>query len=81
MTPPERLSASRIDLGRPDADDRSTREGAPAAGPLLFLPFMALFVVGLWLLGYGFEQGSGLIFGLGLLVAGIAFMVPLTLRD
>ena len=58
------------------------REGGPAAGPFVFLPLLALFVVGLWLMGNGYERDSALFFTAGLLVSGIAFAIPLTfLRD
>ena len=81
MTESERLGAARVDLGHPDLHEHTSRDGAPAAGPLLFIPFVVLFLVGLWLLGYGFDQDSGLLFCLGLLLAGVAFLVPLSLRD
>lgn len=58
------------------------KEAVPTAGPLMFLPFLVLFCVGLWLLGDGFERESGPLFVGGILVAGLAFLIPVgLLRD
>ena len=68
-------SAVRRDaLGDDAANIR--KERVPKVGPLMFLPFLALFVAGLWLLGYGFERASGPLFVAGILAAGVAFLIP-----
>ena len=86
MTHPEpyRTGSNADPLHRDAVDDPSVirKERVPAAGPLIFLPVMALFVVGLWMMGNGYERDSALVFVAGLLVSGIGFLIPVTLlRD
>lgn len=61
-------------------DDETATAGdpreKPSSGPVLFLPLLALFVFGLWLMGYGYEQANGVLFGAGLLVCGFSFAIP-----
>ena len=74
----ERATTRYDDDTAPAQDPREK----PSSGPVLFLPLLALFVLGLWLMGYGFDQGNGVLFGAGLLVAGFAFAIPMhLLRD
>ena len=70
-------------LGEAPHDPAGVRkEAVPSAGPLMFLPFLVLFCVGLWLLGDGFERESGPLFVAGILIAGVAFLIPVgLLRD
>ena len=82
MTDPRSTGATR--LTPTGADDESAHASdRPAAGrPLLFLPFLLIFIAGLWLMGYGYDEGSALLFSAGLLASGVAFAVPLHLgRD
>lgn len=82
---PDRAGTHTEPVRRRDvADDLLVvrKESMPAVGPLMFLPFLALFVVGLWLLGNGYENDSGLVFVAGILVSGISFLIPVgLLRD
>ena len=86
MTHPEPYrTGSHTDALHRDREDDPTavrKEKVPAAGPLMFLPVMALFVLGLWMMGNGYERDSALVFVAGLLVSGIGFLIPVTfLRD
>ncbi len=85
MTHPEPYrTGGHTDPLHGDADDPTgvRKERVPAAGPLMFLPVMALFVVGLWMMGNGYERDSALVFVAGLLVSGIGLLIPVTfLRD
>lgn len=52
-----------------------TRPGAVVA----WVALMGLFLGGLALMGASFRDGNGLVFSAGLLLSGLAFLVPLAL--
>ena len=67
-----------------DGDDGPGQDARekPSSGPLLFLPFLVMFVFGLWLLGWSFEEGNGVLWGVALLLCGAAYAIPMhLLRD
>ena len=68
--------------GPPIIDDRPVVgrhvDDRPAlAGPLVWVALMGLLLGGFVLMGASFTTGNGVLFGAGLLVSGLAFVVPL----
>lgn len=82
MTPPAEPAGDR-DLRLDDGDDRRPFTGDHATdrpvppGPLLFVLMFAFILIGFWLMGNGFAQDDGIMFSGGLLLAGLAYFVPL----
>ena len=83
---PDTVEGGHADSLRPD-DRRSAAgpddapERTPASGPLLFVPFLVLMLVGFWLMSVAFDMASAWLFGAGIVVAGLAFLIPLQARD
>jgi hypothetical protein len=50
-----------------------------AGSAVLFVVCFAVMLVGFWLMGYGFEVGSALLFSGGLALSCGAFFVPMQL--
>ncbi len=50
-----------------------------AGSAVLFVVCSALLVFSFWLMAYGFEIGSALVFGAGLLAACASYFVPMQL--
>lgn len=84
MTSPAEPAGDR-DLRLDDDDDRRPFTGDHATdravppGPLLFVLMFAAILAGFWLMGQGFSQDDGVMFTGGLLLAGLAYFVPLQL--
>lgn len=75
-------SSLRPDDRRADPAEHDAPERTPASGPLLYVPMLLVMLGGFWLMSYGFTIDSGLLFSLGILASGLAFLVPLQLlRD
>jgi|GEM_PF-5087864 len=75
-------SADWTTAGRPLIDDRQAvgrhADERPAlAGPLVWVALMGLLLGGFALMGAAFTSDNGVLFGAGLLVSGLAFVVPL----
>ena len=52
--------------------------GRPAsAGPLVFLFCLLLMLAGFWIMAISFDLENGLVFSGGLLLAGVAFLIPM----
>lgn len=60
--------------GSPTADGDAT-PGVPR--PVAWLGLMVLLLAGFALMGAAFTDGNGLIFAAGILVSGLAFLLPL----
>lgn len=48
-------------------------------GAVVFMLCFALFLVGMWLFAVGFGHANGFIFGAGVLVCTLAYLVPVHL--
>lgn len=66
-----------IDENQPTPEDHRT--SAPPSGAILFVLCFALLIVGFVLMGMAFNDGNGFLFGLGILLSGVAFMIPISL--
>lgn len=65
---------------RPPSDEQAP--GPAGARPLIFLLCFALFAGGIYLMSHGADVGSGVLFSVGLLASGLAFLIPIQLvRD
>jgi hypothetical protein len=60
-------------------DDLKDVPPGRAGSAVLFLVCSALLLFSFWLMAYGFELGSPLLFGAGLVAASASFFVPMQL--
>lgn len=63
-----------------DADhigDHRFTDRPASAGPLVFVLCFVLMLAGFWTMAVSFDLENGLVFSGGLLLAGLAFLIPL----
>lgn len=71
----------RPDDRRAAPETSDAPEVTPASGPLMFVPFLILLLGGFWLMGYAFDTDNGVLWWVGLVASGLAFLIPLQARD